>query len=109
VGKPFLAYTAETALNSKYFSRVILSIEDQEISDIGMDYGLVTPFTRPNELAKDETPSLDVIQHAVKSLEEIEGYVPDVIVVLQPTLSLRETNHIDEAIEIFLKAQMIPS
>ena len=70
---------------------------------MGLDLGLEVPFVRPYELAQDDTPGLPVIKHAVHTLEAKENYLPDIIVVLQPTSPLRTSKHIDEALEIFLK------
>ena len=101
-GKPLLAYTAKASLDSKLLSRIILSTEDEEIQQTGLNFGLEVPFTRPAKLARDDTPGLPVIQHALRTLEERENYRPDIIVVLQPTSPLRKSKHIDEALKIFL-------
>jgi len=98
-GKPLLAWTAEAALASM-LDRVILSSEDEEIVSLGRILGLDVPFTRPAELAGDTAASIDVVLHAVKTLEEKEGYRPDAIMLLQPTSPLRRTKHIDESIDL---------
>ena len=102
-GRPLLAYTAEAARNSRLLSRVILSTEDPEIREIGLQLGLEVPFVRPTKLARDDTPGLHVIQHAVETLKAVGDYRPDVIIVLQPTSPLRTSKHIDEALDFFLE------
>src|SRR2546423_8592254 len=82
--KPLLQYTAEAALSAKRLTRVILSTEDQEIADVGRKCGLDVPFMRPAELALDSTPTLPVLQHAVRELEAA-GNRYDAICLLQPT------------------------
>jgi len=104
-GKSLLAYTAEAALKSSCLDRIILSTEDEEIIQTGLKMGLEVPFTRPLELAQDDTPSLPVIQHAVRTLEEKENYRPDIIMILQPTSPLRNSKHINEALKRFLEVQ----
>lgn len=101
-GKPLLSYTAEAAHRSKLLTRIVLSTEDEEIKQLGLDLGLDVPFMRPAKLAEDDTPGVSVIKHAVDTLEKEENYYPDVIVVLQPTSPLRTSEHIDEALNIFL-------
>ena len=64
--------------------------------------GLETPFIRPSKLAQDVTPSLPVIQHAVKKLYEIDKYIPEIIVNLQPTSPFRNGALIDKALNIFI-------
>jgi len=98
-GKPLLAYTAEAALASRRLSRVILSTEDEEIARVGRECGLETPFLRPAELARDETPMLPVVQHAVRFLEET-GERFDAVCLLQPTNPLRGAAEIDACINL---------
>jgi CMP-N-acetylneuraminic acid synthetase len=102
-GKPLIAYTIEAALKSKTLNRVIVSTDDAEIAKVAESYGAEVPFLRPAELAKDDTPSLLVIQHAVKYIEEDEGRKLDVVVILQPTSPLRSEKYIDEAVEKLLR------
>ena len=99
-GKPLIAYIIETALKVKELDRVIVSTEDKEIADVAKKYGAEVPFIRPEELAKDETPTLPVLQHTVKYLEENENYKPDIIVLLYATTPLINKEKISEAIKM---------
>lgn len=101
LGKPLIAYTIEEALKSKYLERIVVSTDDVQIAEVSKEYGADVPFIRPAELATDTSPTLPVIQHALKYLES-EGYRPNFVVLLQPTSPLREVKHIDEAIEKIL-------
>lgn len=104
-GKPLLAYTCEAALGSRYIDRVVLSTDDEEIAQIGHDCGVEVPFMRPAELARDDTPSLPVAQHAIEWLREHESWNADLLVLLQPTSPLRRAHHIDAALSIMLESQ----
>jgi len=103
-GKPLIAWTIECALRSKRLNQVIVSTDDEEIAGIGRKWGARVPFIRPFELAQDDTPTLPVIQHAVTWLESTEGYIPEIVILLQPTSPLRRTEHIDQAVELLLYA-----
>jgi len=103
-GKPLIYYTIAEALKSKYLGRIIVSTEDEEIAQIAKEYGAEV-VARPRELAQDDTPSLPVVQHVIKYLEETEGFSPDTIVVLQPTSPLRTVEDIDEAIQKFWESE----
>src|SRR4029079_9181924 len=63
-------------------------------------FGCEVPFVRPAELARDETPHLPVVQHAVSWLQEHEGYRPDAVMILQPTSPLRQPQQIREAVAL---------
>jgi CMP-N,N'-diacetyllegionaminic acid synthase len=101
-GEPLIGYTARAAMGSKLLSKIILSTDDPEIAKIGESYGLEVPFMRPDYLAQDNSPSLSVIDYTVRELEKTHAYTPSVIVILQPTSPFRDSNQIDEAIQIFL-------
>lgn len=102
-GKPLLAYTAESALQAKTLTRVILSTEDEKIAEIGKSCGLEAPFMRPAELAQDTTPSLAVVRHALLTLKE-SGEDFDAVCLLQPTNPLRRTEDIDACIGLFIES-----
>jgi CMP-N,N'-diacetyllegionaminic acid synthase len=98
-GKPLLAYTAEAALAAKRLARVILSTDDDEIAEVGKEFGVEVPFLRPAELAEDKTPTLPVVQHALSFLER-QGDRFDAVCLLQPTNPLRRAGDIDACIEL---------
>ena len=98
-GKPLLQYTAEAALGATRLSRVLLSTEDEEIASVGRRCGLEVPFLRPVELARDDTPSLPVVQHAVRWMETT-GERFDAVCLLQPTSPLRRAEDIDACISL---------
>jgi len=95
VGKPLIAWTIEEAKKSKYVDRLILSSEDDEIIKVAEEWGCEAPFVRPPELAKDDTPGIDPVLHALNTLKEKYDYV----VLLQPTSPLRSASDIDHCIE----------
>jgi len=98
-GKPLLQYTAEAALRSHYLSETILSTDDHEITEVGRVCGLAVPFKRPDELARNDTPMLKVVQHAVRWLEAFQDYF-DSICLLRPTNPFRRPEDIDACIEL---------
>ena len=100
-GKPLIAWSIDAAKGSRYIDRVILSSDDVEIIEVAKRFGCDVPFTRPKELAEDTTRSIDVVTHALKSLEEVYDYV----ILLQPTSPLRTSEDIDAAIELCLEKE----
>lgn len=100
--KPLLQYTFEAAEASKLLTKIILSTDDEEIFKTAKKIGLKVPFLRPEELAQDNTPSLDVILHALNFFEE-KGEKFDAVCLLQPTTPFRKEGLIDSAITKFLE------
>lgn len=98
-GKPLIFYTIEEAKKSVYIDKVVVSTDDEEIADIAKQIGAEVPFLRPKELAKDDTPGIYPIVHAVKWIIKEKNYIPEYVVNLQPTSPLRTADDIDKAIE----------
>jgi CMP-N,N'-diacetyllegionaminic acid synthase len=98
-GRPLLDYSIDAA-NDTPLDRLILSTEDKKIAEAARALGCDVPFMRPAELARDETPHLPVIQHAVKWLQDHEGYRADVVLTLQPTSPLRSAADIAAALRM---------
>jgi CMP-N-acetylneuraminic acid synthetase len=97
-GRTLLEYAAAAIAASTAVDRAVLSTDDAEIAAEGRRVGLEVPFVRPPALAADDTPMLPVIEHAVEALAA-GGWVPDIIVLLQPTSPLRRGAHIRQAVE----------
>lgn len=99
--KPLIAWTIEQAKKSKYIDNIVVSTEDEEIAEISKECGAEVPFLRPKELAKDDSPTIDAIMHAINRFEERGEYF-DIIVLLEPTSPLRDAEDIDKCIELML-------
>jgi CMP-N-acetylneuraminic acid synthetase len=98
-GLPLLAYTARAALASRRVSSVILSTDDEEIAEVGRQHGLRVPFLRPAEMARDDSPTLPVIRHAIE-WAEANGEFYEAVCILQPTTPLRSPELIDRCIAL---------
>ena len=82
---------------------MILSTEDEKIAECGRQCGIDVPFPRPQELARDETPMLPVVQHAIRFMEAT-GERFDALCLLQPTNPLRKREDIDGCIELLIES-----
>ena len=76
-GRPMIAYAITAAQRSKLFDRVIVSTDDEEIAQIAKKHGAEVPFLRPAELSDDQTPTVPVIAHSIKSLKEMNWSVTE--------------------------------
>jgi len=102
-GYPLIAWSIAAAKQSELVTRVIVSTDDEEIAAVAREWGAETPFLRPTELAQDKTTDLPVFEHALKWLEDVESYRPDVVVQLRPTSPVRPRTMLDDAIRILLE------
>lgn len=93
-GKPLIAWSIEAGLRSEYIDKVVVSSDDDEILEISKNIGAEI-IKRPEEFASDNATSFDGIKHVI---DNIENY--DYVILLQPTSPLRNTKHIDRAIEL---------
>jgi CMP-N-acetylneuraminic acid synthetase len=100
-GKPLIAYTIETALAVRHlFYRIIVSTDDEEIADVARRYGAAVPFLRPAELAGDAVPTVPVLQHAARFVEQHDNVRLDWLCLLQPTDPLRTVEDIETAMRL---------
>ncbi|NUQ85171.1 MAG: acylneuraminate cytidylyltransferase [Anaerolineales bacterium] len=102
-GYPLIAWSIAAAKQSSLATRIIASTDDEEIASVAREWGAEVPFLRPSELAQDNTTDLPVFEHALKWLEENEGYKPEIVVQLRPTSPLRPKGMVDDAIRILLE------
>ncbi len=98
-GKPLIAWSIETALNSNIFDEVIVSTDSQKYADIAKKYGASVPFLRSKENSSDNASSWSVVKEVVDNVDKKF----DVIVLLQPTSPLREAKDIKASIDLFIK------
>ncbi len=101
-GYPLIAWSIAAAKQSALVTRIIVSTDDEEIAAVAREWGAEVPFLRPAELAQDKTTDLPVFEHALKFLEEVEGYYPGIIVQLRPTSPIRPKGMVDGAVSILL-------
>jgi CMP-N,N'-diacetyllegionaminic acid synthase len=104
-GMPLIGYTIKAALESKYFSDIVVSTDDLEIAEISKILGAQVPFIRPKNLASDEAQSAPVIEHALHFMESKKDVRYDAVMMLQPTSPLRTSRHIQESIDLFLSQE----
>lgn len=97
-GKPLMVWTIEQALAVPGLD-VHVSTEDAEIADVARSAG-ANVIERPAELARDDTASEPVIEHAIRVLAA-RGRRPDVVVFLQATSPVRRPGTIARALEQF--------
>jgi CMP-N-acetylneuraminic acid synthetase len=96
-GRPLIAWTIAAALAVRTPLRVVVTTDCPEIARVARSLGAEVPFLRPAELARDDSPGMPPILHALEWLQAHEGYRPATVLCLQPTSPLRTAADIDRA------------
>jgi CMP-N-acetylneuraminic acid synthetase len=98
-GRPLIAYSIDAARHAPQISRIIVSTDDVEIANAARNAGAEVPFMRPPELARDDTPTEPVLQHALAHVENVEGQPVDIVVFLQPTDIFRRPGIVEQVVQ----------
>jgi CMP-N,N'-diacetyllegionaminic acid synthase len=98
LGKPLIAYSLLQAKASGLFDAIAVSSDSSLILDAAKVYGADILVERPAELATDEAPKVPVIQHCVRTAEQVRGTTFDIVVDLDATSPLRSATDIREAV-----------
>ncbi len=67
LGKYIIGYAIEHGLSCSSIDHTVVSTDSREIAEISKKYGAEVPFMRPQELAKDDTPMMPVLEHALNT------------------------------------------
>jgi CMP-N-acetylneuraminic acid synthetase len=110
-GKPLFLWTVEQAIkwqNLDWHKRVICLSSDSktilECYKLNLD---IIKIKRPEELAQDNTPKLDVIRHALQEVEREIKYEFPIIIDLDVTNPLRTIQDIENCYQMFLKEMLL--
>ena len=102
LNKPLIAHAIEKSINSNIFSHVVVSTEDDEISNIAKQYGAEVPFRRPKRLATDSTGMAEVMLHGITQLYSL-GYDFEIFVSRDCTVPFIRDSDIRASINLLKK------
>ncbi len=100
-GSPLICHTIKAALAAKSISRVIVTTDDESIAEVAIECGAEVPFMRPADLAQDDSMVMDTYFYVTDKIAEETGKPVDSFVALLPTVPLRISDDIDNAVKIF--------
>lgn len=99
-GKPLINYTIEVAHQCD-FANYVVSSDDGDILRIAAEAGCET-ITRPAELARDDTPTLPALQHALQWAEKRHGRAYHYIVELRATSPFKTADDVQRALRLLV-------
>jgi CMP-N,N'-diacetyllegionaminic acid synthase len=100
-GKPLIAYSIQSALESHVLDDLVISTDSEEIAICASDLGVPTHVLRPSHLATDDAITIDVIIHEINKYETAHDVTVDILVLLQPTAPLRTGDDIGRAFQLY--------
>lgn len=95
-GKPLLAYSIESAIQSGMFDIVHVSTDIERYAQIARSYGADVPFLRSAENSTDTASSWSAVLEVLEKYAEL-GFNFDNVMLLQPTSPLRTCMDITES------------
>jgi CMP-N,N'-diacetyllegionaminic acid synthase len=107
-GHPLIAYSIAAALQSKIFSKVIVSTDSELYADIARHYGAEVPFSRPAKIAGDISPDIEWVGYTLNQLRN-NGQDYDCFSILRPTSPFRLPETICRAWQEFLSQEGVDS
>ncbi len=105
LGVPLVARVGHLVSEISIIDRAVVSTDHHKIAEVASQSGLDVPFFRPEDLSGDQISDAQVLTHALKEMERLDKVLYDLVVMLQPTSPLRRTEHIIQAIEMFVHGQ----
>jgi len=98
-GKPVLDYTINAAVESGVLDKIVVTSDSQAILEYAEHFTGIKAISRSKELAKPRSPIEPTVIYVLSELEKREEYKPDAVMLLFITSPLRESRHIQKAID----------
>jgi hypothetical protein len=93
-----IVQTIDHAHNSNYINEVFLLTDSESLANKADQWDAKAPFVRPEGLSARDVPVIEVLQYALKQIEERNQF-PDVIVPIEITHPFRPPDLLDNLID----------
>ena len=104
-GISLIAHAANVINSIDIFDYKMISSDNKQMLEEGLEHGLEVPFIRPSKLAADDSTSLDVWKFCWEQLETKHDRVYDISVLIEPTSPMRTRADILDAINLMITTQ----
>ena len=96
--KPLISWIIESALDSKFLSKIVVTSDSSEIKYIASEYPNLDFIDRPASISSDTSPAIDYVNHVLRHYSKNKIFF-DIIAILQPTSPLTLATDIDKCIK----------
>ena len=101
-GKPLIAYTIESALQSGVYKDVYVITDSKKYAKISEKYGAIIPAIRPNNISGENSPDIDWVKW-IFGVFENKNISFDTFSILRPTSPFRTLSTYQRAFKLFYK------
>ncbi len=100
-GLPLVAYSICTGRKfaEKYKADFALSTDSESIKEIAAQYGLITEYDRPEEMASDTAGKIGAIKHLWEFEEKKNNYRYDYVIDMDVTSPMRTLDDLEKALQ----------
>lgn len=99
LGRSLVAHVGECVGAMPIIDRAVVSTDDEAIAAEAEAAGIAAPFRRPVNIAGDRIGDLEVLLHAINTIEALDKVEYDVVLMLQPTSPLRRPEDVVLTVE----------
>ena len=97
-GVPIVQLAGTIASQVPEIDRAVVSTDLDKIAEAAVAGGLVDAFRRPESISGDRVSDVEVLTHALETMEQIDDRRYDIVVMLQPTSPMRTVAHVTDTI-----------
>src|SRR5436190_9337115 len=101
-GLPLIEHSLRLARLCPELGRTIVSTDSDGIAEVARAAGGEVPFRRPDDLARDDTPMLPVLRHALEELDPA-GAEYEFVLLLDPTSPGRLPEEVSRAHDMLVE------
>ena len=101
-GRSLIARVGDVLHGLPQIDAGVVSTDHEDIAKEAEVSGIHAPFRRPDSLSGDRVGDLEVLSHALETMEMIENRTFDIIVMLQPTSPFRTGKQVTDCIEMLV-------
>lgn len=103
LGRSLIAHVGECVGAMPLIDRAVISTDDEAIAAEAEAAGIAAPFRRPANISGDRIGDLEVLLHALNTIEALDKVEYDVVLMLQPTSPLRRPKDVVLTVQRLVK------
>lgn len=104
-GKSLVARVGDIIRELPEIDRAVVSTDHEGIAMAAEEAGIAAPFRRPRRICGDHIGDVDVLTHALTTIEAIDARSYEIVVMLQPTSPLRTAAEVSATIRMLVNGE----